>query len=301
MNTHIQSPPPRSKRAGRTWLCAVIAVTVTVLSLTLWAYFSPHRTATRIKGAMERSDADALSHDIDFPTLRSNLKDQLHYIVTSQEMGEIKDSPFAALGMMLGQNFADKIVEAYITPYGLSQVLTRKIEPFSDKPQQAQPFDKKTSDRIFNSQSYGYDSPSRFFITLGVEKTGQMKLVLTRTGLSWRLTNILLPADFANSLSSATASPANSLPLRVPKPVFTPQPVYRPEWAKQGLAGKGVVLVTIDQQSGKVTGARMLQGTGNKQLDGAALEAYSQWRFQPGTGSQVKIPIEFATRPKHDA
>jgi hypothetical protein len=42
----------------------------------------------------------------------------------------------------------------------------------------------------------------------------------------------------------------------------------------------------------------MLQSTGNKQLDGAALEAYSQWRFQPGTGLQVKIPIEFATRPK---
>ena len=83
-----------------------------------------------------------------------------------------------------------------------------------------------------------------------------------------------------------------------PKAIYTPGPVYRPEWAKQGLAGKGVVLVTIDQQTGKVTGARMLESTGNKQLDGAALEAYSQWRFQPGTGSQVKIPIEFASRPK---
>ena len=86
-----------------------------------------------------------------------------------------------------------------------------------------------------------------------------------------------------------------------PKAIYTPKPVYRPEWAKQGLAGKGVVLVTIDQQTGKVTGARMLQSTGNKQLDGAALEAYSQWRFQPGTGSQVKIPIEFASRPKPPA
>jgi TonB family protein len=83
-----------------------------------------------------------------------------------------------------------------------------------------------------------------------------------------------------------------------PKAIYTPQPVYRPEWAKQGLTGKGVALVTIDQQTGKVTGVRMLQSTGNKQLDGAALEAYSQWRFQPGTGSQVKIPIEFANRPK---
>jgi TonB family protein len=83
-----------------------------------------------------------------------------------------------------------------------------------------------------------------------------------------------------------------------PKAIYTPQPVYRPEWAKQRLAGKGVVLVTIDQQTGKATGVRMLQSTGNKQLDGAALETYSQWRFQPGTGSQVQIPIEFASRPK---
>src|SRR5689334_3122213 len=68
-----------------------------------------------------------------------------------------------------------------------------------------------------------------------------------------------------------------------PKAIYTPQPVYRPEWAKQGLTGKGVVLVTVDKQTGKVTGARMLESTGNKLLDGSALQAYSQWRFQPGT------------------
>ena len=98
------------------------------------------------------------------------------------------------------------------------------------------------------------------------------------------------------SLHAQTGTPPTG--QQPPKAIYTPKPVYRPEWAKQGLTGKGVVLVTIDQQTGKVTGARMLQSTGNKQLDGAALEAYSQWRFQPGTGSQVKIPIEFATRPK---
>ena len=99
-----------------------------------------------------------------------------------------------------------------------------------------------------------------------------------------------------SSLNAQTGGPAAGQAL--PKAIYTPRPVYRPEWAKQGLTGKGVVLVTIDQQTGKVAGARMLQSTGNKLLDGAALEAYSQWRFEPGTGSQVKIPIEFATRPK---
>jgi TonB family protein len=84
-----------------------------------------------------------------------------------------------------------------------------------------------------------------------------------------------------------------------PKAVYTPKPVYRPEWAKQGLTGKGVVLLTIDKQTGKVTAARMETSTGNQQLDGAALQAYSQWRFDPRTVAvaQLKIPIEFAKRP----
>jgi TonB family protein len=74
-------------------------------------------------------------------------------------------------------------------------------------------------------------------------------------------------------------------------------PVYRPEWAKQGLTGKGIVLVTIDKQTGKVTGARMLESTGSQLLDGAALQAYSQWRFKPGSVTQLKMPIEFKNRP----
>ena len=114
-----------------------------------------------------------------------------------------------------------------------------------------------------------------------------------------RLSRLLLVPVVAlisvSSLHAQSASPAGQQP---PTAIYTPRPVYRPEWAKQGLTGKGVVLVTIDQQTGKVIGARMLQSTGKQQLDGAALEAYSQWRFQPGTGSQVKIPIEFASRPK---
>jgi TonB family protein len=72
--------------------------------------------------------------------------------------------------------------------------------------------------------------------------------------------------------------------------------VYQAEWSKRGLTGKGVVLVTVDKSTGKVTGAQILQSTGNKLLHGSALEAYSRWRFAPGTVSQLKIPVEFTNR-----
>jgi TonB family protein len=100
--------------------------------------------------------------------------------------------------------------------------------------------------------------------------------------------------------SSVNAQPPG--PVRQPPPpraVYTPKPVYRPEWVKQGLKGKGVIMVTIDKVSGNVTGARVLTSTGNPQLDGAALQAYSKWRFDPRTVAvpQLTIPIEFTNRP----
>jgi len=110
---------------------------------------------------------------------------------------------------------------------------------------------------------------------------------------------LLLTATLASvsSLPAQSASPVRQPPP--PRAVYAPKPVYRAEWAKQGLTGKGIVLVTIDKQTGNVTGARMLTSTGNQQLDGAALQAYSQWRFDPRTVavSQLKIPIEFAKGP----
>ena len=114
------------------------------------------------------------------------------------------------------------------------------------------------------------------------------------------LRKVLFPVVTLVSVSSLHAQSVT--PVRQPPPpraVYTPKPVYRVEWAKQGLTGKGVVLVNIDKQTGNVTGARMLTSTGNPQLDGAALQAYSQWRFDPRTVtvSQLKIPIEFANRP----
>jgi len=123
----------------------------------------------------------------------------------------------------------------------------------------------------------------------GLKLTPRMRKVLI---------SLVVSLVSVSSLHAQSARPAGQPPP--PRAIYTPKPVYRPEWTKQGLTGKGVVLVMIDKQTGMVTGARMLTSTGNQQLDGAALQAYSQWRFDPRTVavSQLKIPIEFANRPK---
>jgi len=77
-----------------------------------------------------------------------------------------------------------------------------------------------------------------------------------------------------------------------------PAPVYPIECRAHRITGSGIVLATVNKTKGKVIGARMLKSTGNRVLDGSALEALSQWRFKPGTVSQVQIPITFALAAK---
>jgi TonB family protein len=113
--------------------------------------------------------------------------------------------------------------------------------------------------------------------------------------MRWLLRFSIIPLVSISSVDAQPATPAQSALL--PQAIYSPQPVYRSEWAKQGLTGKGVVLVTIDPKTGMVTGTRMLQSTGSKLLDGA-LKAYSKWRFMSGSVPQVKMPIEFASRPR---
>ena len=112
-----------------------------------------------------------------------------------------------------------------------------------------------------------------------------------------RLVLLMVVAVTTSSLHAQPPVPARS--VAAPKAIFTPTPEYRQEWARRGLVGKGVVLITIEEQTGTVTRAEMQQSTGNKLLDGSALEAYSRWRFDPKSVrvSQLKIPIEFAKRP----
>jgi TonB family protein len=100
---------------------------------------------------------------------------------------------------------------------------------------------------------------------------------------------------FSSVALAQVPSPSASRPQ-----INMPRPRYPNKWAAQGITGKGIVQVTVDSSTGRITSARMLKSTGHKVLDDSALEAFSKWLFKPGTVSPVKIPIEFTSRLRHD-
>jgi TonB family protein len=75
--------------------------------------------------------------------------------------------------------------------------------------------------------------------------------------------------------------------------VYAPRPQYPYEARSRGITGSGVAVVTIDHKTGLVTNAKMVRSTGSPILDNATTSAFRQWRFQPGTVAEVRIPIGF--------
>jgi TonB family protein len=93
--------------------------------------------------------------------------------------------------------------------------------------------------------------------------------------------------------------------IRASEPKKHPQPDYRslivkaylPEYPYEArrahITGTGIVFLQIDTLTGKVVSCRMDPGTGNVELDAAALAAFRDWRFKPGTVARVRIPVTF--------
>jgi len=74
---------------------------------------------------------------------------------------------------------------------------------------------------------------------------------------------------------------------------YAPRPQYPYEARSRHVTGSGVCVVEVDAGSGSVSSASMTQSIGNPILDNAAVSAFRQWRFKPGSVSKVKIPITF--------
>ncbi len=73
---------------------------------------------------------------------------------------------------------------------------------------------------------------------------------------------------------------------RVPVP-------YPLEARRSHLTGHGILIGEVDMKTGYVTTVRMEKSTGYKILDSAALDAFRQWRFKPGTIRKFRTPITY--------
>jgi protein TonB len=113
-----------------------------------------------------------------------------------------------------------------------------------------------------------------------------------------------VPAETAAlppSIEGSAPAPSGEAPVQAPTPLpdQSPSPRYPASAMRRGEAGTVVVQVQVDAQ-GQPVSVDVLERSGSRDLDRAAVEAVSNWHFAPARDAagnaiagSLSVPIDF--------
>jgi hypothetical protein len=159
--------------------------------LTIFGFMAagPFIAAYQIRNGVEQRDAVLLSEHIDYPTLRVNLKEQFNAALAKEAQPRATNTPFAALAMALASKLADGMVDLIVTPESLAELMAGERPRLKDKN------NAERRRKLYENSRFTYDNLSQFSIWIKNERSQEVRFVLTRYGLTWKLTNIVIPID----------------------------------------------------------------------------------------------------------
>ncbi len=203
-NRPIPSDSAAGRRSSRRKLVVLGGAVGLVLIL---AYFaSPYATLYRLKGAVERNDAVFVADRVDFPQLRESFKGAIMARL-AQETAEGEGDGFEALGAALGALMVGPMVDAFVTPEGLVQMMQGRDldEMMNEEAGASEPPPTTTpdegpreggSDGGMDVSRMGYENLNRFAVTLAGGPAGSSEgetatLLFSRQGLiGWKLSGV---------------------------------------------------------------------------------------------------------------
>jgi len=176
-----------------------VALGVVAVLVVAYVAAAPYITVYQMKSAAESHDGEALSEHIDFPSVRQSLKDQMNamFVKEMAQDKEMKDNPFAALGAAFVGMMGNKMVDAFVTPAGIAQMMAGekpKPDPNNTSIQPATA-SEGAARKPWSDATMGYESLNKFVVKIKDEKGGESKFVLRREGIGWKLTQIIIPLD----------------------------------------------------------------------------------------------------------
>lgn len=158
-----------------------------------YLWLSPYFTMVNIRDAVSDKDTEKLRAHVEFSTLRQNLKAQLNGSIMKGAATELRDKPFSAIGKMFGSKIVDLMMDAIVTPEAAIAFIhnSGKFKEFKDESAgflgDAIVIWREGRSRYHSLSTFSYLPPL---------DDAEIRLVFDRSGLGWKLTNVLLPPDF---------------------------------------------------------------------------------------------------------
>ncbi|MES2664016.1 MAG: DUF2939 domain-containing protein [Pseudomonadota bacterium] len=174
-----------------------ITTLLVVLSILLLSYVAagPFITMNRIQAAIETKDSEKLTKHVDFPVLRVNLKEQVNDFFMKEAGAQSDDNPWVALALSFTSSLVERIVEAFVTPEGIAKLLEGDKPKLYENEKPTPNNSKQTKPSLKNTR-FKYHGFSEFSIWLKTKNQKEdIQLILSRQGIKWKLTNIIIPTD----------------------------------------------------------------------------------------------------------
>jgi hypothetical protein len=173
-----------------------IALCTAILFLIAYYVISPYMAMQRLYDGVMQANADVIETHVDFPSLRESLKEQANaYLATRMPRGQDgRTGIFGAAGMVLMPAVVQSLVDAYVTPTGMRQILDRAVikvdgteitsaqDPAKKEPRQLK---REDIDYAF------FENPDTFRI-----EARNMVFILRLKDWKWKLTDARLPPEF---------------------------------------------------------------------------------------------------------
>ena len=155
---------------------------------------SPFFTVANIKTGIVEQDAEKLSDNIDFPIFRQNLKNRFNRAMMENIGEEIRGNPLAAIAAGFATKMADGVVDSFVTPGGLARLMEGK-KPSISRSRRNRAANKipPKRDDLFKNARYTYDSLNRFSIWVPTDTGDEIRFILQRDGISWKLVDLIAP------------------------------------------------------------------------------------------------------------
>jgi hypothetical protein len=164
-------------------------------ALVVFIAAGPFIALHQIKEGVQQRDAAKLSEHVDFPALRLNLKSQFTAKIMKKAPSALQDTPIASWVMDLGSKLVDGMVDTYVTPAGLASMMEGKQPKLIPLGGNASPKTGEQKPPLLRNARHGFDSPNQFSVRVDANNGGEIRFVLSRDGLVWKLSNIILPVQ----------------------------------------------------------------------------------------------------------
>jgi hypothetical protein len=174
------------------WLALIIVVLVLLAG---WIAAGPFLAINGIRQAVKAQDAAALSEYIDFPAVRTSLKQQVDDYVVRRAGAEVQSSLLGSIALQLASGATDGIVDMMATPAGLAAVMEGRNfwHRVSGQRSSENAYATAPARDPLEGAKYRYESPSRFTATLDNADGDPVVFVLTRDGFAWKVTEVRVP------------------------------------------------------------------------------------------------------------